>query len=68
MTSPRPHTSSAWTDDVLLDKHDVASRWGCSTKTVERRIAEGTLKATYIGRLLRFRRENVLAAEKKMQK
>ena len=54
-------------DEALLDKPDVAERWGCSTKTVERHVAEGTLRAIRIGRLVRFRREDVVLAEKKMQ-
>ncbi len=54
--------------EALLDKRDVAARWGCSTKTVERHVADGNLCAIYIGRLVRFSREAVLQAEKKTQR
>lgn len=52
----------------LLTKQEVAVRWGCSSKSVERRVAEGLVKPVRIGRLVRFRREDVLTAEKKMSK
>ena len=54
--------------EALLDKRDVAARWGCSTKTVERHVADGSLCAIHIGRLVRFSREDVLQAEKRMHK
>ena len=54
--------------EPLLDKTDVAARWGCSTKSIERRVEEGKLRPIYIGRLVRFTREEVLRAEKKMRR
>jgi len=54
--------------EVLLDKRDLAARWGCSIKSVERRVADGTLRPIHLGRLVRFTREEVLRAEKAMQK
>jgi excisionase family DNA binding protein len=49
---------------VLLTKQDVAERWRCTPRTVDRHVADGSLRAIYIGRLVRFRREDVFAAEK----
>jgi excisionase family DNA binding protein len=64
MIAPLVHSSDA----PLLTKQDVAERWGCSTKTVERHVADGDLRVIHLGRLVRFRREDVWAAEKKMRK
>lgn len=38
----------------LLSVEQVANGWGVSTKSVRRRIAEGSLKAYRIGRQLRI--------------
>ena len=64
----RPAVTAPELKDRLLDKRAVAARWSCSTKQVERLVAIGVLRPIRIGRLVRFRREDVLAAEKKMQK
>jgi excisionase family DNA binding protein len=48
-------------DRRLLRVSDVMERLGCSRATVHRRMADGTLPAVRIGRLVRFRPETVEA-------
>ena len=63
MDSPRDATG-----ETMLTKKDLARRWDCSIKSVERLVASRVLLPTRIGRrLVRFRREDILAAEKKMR-
>jgi excisionase family DNA binding protein len=45
----------------LLKVSEVMERLGCSRATVHRRMADGTLPAVRIGRLVRFRPETVEA-------
>lgn len=51
--------------DTLLDRKELAARWGCSTETIKRRQSDGSLKATFLpgGRLVRYRLRDVLKAE-----
>jgi hypothetical protein len=51
--------------DALLDRKELAARWSCSTETIKRRQADGSLKATFLpgGRLVRYRLRDVLKAE-----
>lgn len=55
---------SPTTDDVLLDRRDLMSRWRCSLASIKRYEASGHLKAIRIGRrLVRYRLTAVLAFE-----
>lgn len=49
----------------LLDRKQLADRWGVSIETVKRREKDGTLKATHLpgGRLVRYRLSEILKAE-----
>jgi excisionase family DNA binding protein len=49
--------------DRLLTIREVARRWQVSDRTVRRRIAEGTLRPTRIGGLVRFRLADIEEAE-----
>lgn len=48
----------------LLTIHDVAERWSCSARTVQKKIATGELPAVHLGpKLVRIRPEDVEAFE-----
>ncbi|HAN99423.1 MAG TPA: hypothetical protein DCQ98_19275 [Planctomycetaceae bacterium] len=46
--------------DALLDATQAANLLGISRATLERRIADGTLRPQRVGRLRRFRRSELL--------
>jgi excisionase family DNA binding protein len=49
---------------ALLTSHELADRWGCSLRTVQKRIAEKALPTVALGpRLTRVRIEDVEAYE-----
>ena len=47
--------------DKLLSKKEAAHLLNCSTSTIDNYAREGILTRFYIGRAVRFRRDNVLA-------
>jgi excisionase family DNA binding protein len=49
--------------EKLYTVREVARRWQVSDRTVHRRVAEGTLRSTRIGALVRFRLADIEAAE-----
>ena len=51
------------TEKVTLTRKGVAARWSCSVETVKRREAQGTLRALRLGKLVRYRLEDVRAVE-----
>ncbi|HEX7518332.1 MAG TPA: excisionase family DNA-binding protein [Chthoniobacterales bacterium] len=46
-------------NDKLLRKREVAERWACSLKTVEREVQDGTLTRVKIRGGVRFRETEV---------
>lgn len=50
---------------ILLNRKDLASRWGVSIETIKRREYEGTLKPVYLpgNRLIRYRLSDIIAIE-----
>jgi hypothetical protein len=50
-------------EQVMLTRKELAARWRCSTETIKRREAEGAMKVWKLGRLVRYRLKDVLAAE-----
>lgn len=52
----------------LWTVHDVAERWACSTRTVQKKIASGELPALHLGpKLVRIRPQDVEALEAKLE-
>ena len=54
--------------EKLLKRSDLAIRWGCSIETVKRREKAGILKPIVLGRLVRFRLDDVIKLEENMKK
>ncbi|WP_244471089.1 helix-turn-helix domain-containing protein [Microvirga massiliensis] len=42
----------------MLTRHELAERWGCSERTIDRVIASGDLRAHRIGRSIRIAEED----------
>jgi predicted site-specific integrase-resolvase len=49
----------------LLDRKSLASRWGVSIETIKRREADGSINPVYLpgGRLVRYRLAEIIAIE-----
>ena len=52
------------TMQTLIDRKELASRWGCSIPTIKRREIDGMLKPIHLStRLVRYRLADVEALE-----
>lgn len=49
--------------EVFLTRPEVARRWRCSKETIIRREAQGVLRPYRLGRTVRYKLSQVLAAE-----
>lgn len=59
-TSPNPATTA----QSLLTRRELATRWHCTPRTIDRHERAGKLQAVYIGpRTVRFRLTDILAIE-----
>ncbi len=59
MTAAETRASPAY-----MTPRDIAERWQCSVRTVERKISDGTLRAVRFGpKLVRIRPEDLTAFE-----
>jgi hypothetical protein len=47
----------------LFSRKDLAVRWNCSIETLKRREKSGILNPTILGRLVRYRLEEIEAVE-----
>jgi len=47
----------------LLSRRDLAFRWNCSIETLKRREKAGILNPTILGRLVRYKLEDIEAIE-----
>jgi hypothetical protein len=50
-------------ENATLTRQELAQRWRCCIETIKRRQASGALKALKLGRLVRYRMEDVRAVE-----
>jgi excisionase family DNA binding protein len=48
-------------DDGLIDKHQAAELLRCSVPTIERLVSQNKIPSIKVGRLRRFRRNDLLA-------
>ena len=53
--------------DTLLNRHELATRWGVSIQSIIRLVRKGELKETRIGRLCRYRLADVEAFEDRLR-
>ena len=49
---------------TTLTREDLALRWNCSKETLKRRQRSGVLPALKLGRLIRYKMEDVQAVER----
>ena len=47
------------TENGTLNRQELAERWRCCVETIKRRQASGALKALKLGRMVRYRMEDV---------
>ena len=50
-------------DDVQFSRRQLAERWSVHPKTVKRREYEGLIRSIKMGRSVRYRLSDILAAE-----
>jgi hypothetical protein len=50
-------------DNATLTREELAKRWRCCVETIKRRQQSGALKALKLGRMVRYRMEDVRAVE-----
>jgi hypothetical protein len=50
-------------DNATLTRQELAERWRCCIETIKRRQAQGALKALKLGRMVRYRMEEIRAVE-----
>lgn len=51
--------------DGWINGHEAAEILGCSLATIERRVRDGDIPSAKVGRLRRFRREEILGLSTK---
>ena len=57
------------TNQKLINRKELVSRWGCSIPTIKRREKEGILKPIYLSaRLVRYRLADIEELEAGLQK